>query len=138
MLRVAVRAQHRPLTSSWCAQVRQGMVSLSQLILGSNSLVQAVVPFMLKETPQEHYTKLANQLEEQVGVTPFNPSISRDACATQAMVCVELLSKVPGLNCIKPQSTMYLMVRSRPLWPVLLRAQSRVMLRSASTLPSST
>lgn len=45
------------------AQVRKGLNALSQLILGPNSLVQAALPMILKDTPDSFYKNTLDQLQ---------------------------------------------------------------------------
>lgn len=78
------------------SDVRKGLVALSQLILGANSLIQSVIPKLLHETPQEFYDETLNQLEN-------NASISK-----------EYLSRIPGLQVVTPQGAMYIMVGMKP------------------------
>ncbi len=44
-------------------QVKTGLVSLSQLILGANSLVQAALPAMLRDTPKEYYAGIMRHIQ---------------------------------------------------------------------------
>lgn len=76
------------------AQVRQGMISLSQTVLGPNTLVQAALPAILLETPPSYYAELNATLENQA-----------------KSVCDIIEQRCPGLCVIKPQGAMYLMVR---------------------------
>lgn len=73
------------------AELRKGLINLTQLILGCNSLVQAALPDILK-APQSFYDDTLRQLED-------NARISR-----------ELLTGVPGIRPILPKGAMYLMV----------------------------
>ena len=43
--------------------VRAGLIKLSQLILGSNSLIQAALPAMLEQTSAAYYDESLKQLE---------------------------------------------------------------------------
>lgn len=74
-------------------QVRVGLLKLSQLILGANTLVQSVIEEALFNTPQEYYTSLFKTLEDN----------ARYLC--------DRLSKVPGLKVVEPAGAMYMMVR---------------------------
>ena len=74
------------------ARVRKGLVSLSQLILGSNSLIQSALPSLLHETPQSFYDNTMRQLRDN------------------ALLSQEKLSTIPGLKVIVPQGAMYIMV----------------------------
>ncbi|KAI9091884.1 pyridoxal phosphate-dependent transferase [Phlyctochytrium arcticum] len=73
------------------AQVRKGLNSLTQLILGPTSIIQAAIPEILK-TPSSFLEKTMAQLEE-------NAHMSR-----------KLLTGIPGLKPVFPQGAMYLMV----------------------------
>ena len=44
-------------------QVRQCLVSYSQLILGANSLVQAALPALLRDTPQSFFDGIMNHIQ---------------------------------------------------------------------------
>lgn len=73
--------------------VRDGLLRLSQLILGANTLAQAAVPDLLEDTSDEYYTDLIAQLERQ-----------SDA----------LVKNLEGIDClevIEPQGAMYVMAR---------------------------
>ncbi|KAI9209816.1 pyridoxal phosphate-dependent transferase [Polychytrium aggregatum] len=72
-------------------EIRQGIVSLSQLTLGANSLITASIPDLLN-APKEFYQATMAQLE------------------ANARVSKELLSNIPGLVPVFPQGAMYLMV----------------------------
>ncbi|KAG0342332.1 hypothetical protein BG000_005392 [Podila horticola] len=74
------------------AEVREGLNSLSQLILGSNSLVQAALPEILNNTDPSFYHDTRVQLE------------------ANAKLSTDILSKVPGLKVIVPQGAMYVMI----------------------------
>ncbi|RUP51823.1 tyrosine aminotransferase [Jimgerdemannia flammicorona] len=50
-------------------QARQGLISLSQLILGANSLVQGALPEILHNTPQKFYDDTLAQLEARIQLT---------------------------------------------------------------------
>ncbi|KAI8907200.1 pyridoxal phosphate-dependent transferase [Gorgonomyces haynaldii] len=72
-------------------QVRKGLVSLSQLTLGANSLIQSAIPEMLQVDPSFHEQNM-KQLE------------------TNARTSRELLQGVPGIKPVFPQGAMYLML----------------------------
>ncbi|KAF9283013.1 hypothetical protein BGZ74_002041, partial [Mortierella antarctica] len=74
------------------AEVREGLNSLSQLILGSNSLIQAALPEILNSTDPSFYHDTRVQLE------------------ANAKLSTDILSKVPGLKVIVPQGAMYVMI----------------------------
>lgn len=72
-------------------EVRRGLVNLSQLTLGANSLIQAAIPDILA-APEAFHTSTLQQLER-------NAMLSRD-----------LLSGIPGIVPVAPQGAMYLML----------------------------
>lgn len=72
--------------------VRSGVIALSQLILGSNTLVQSIVPTLLNESTEQFYEDTLLQLE------------------TNAKLCQSEIAKCSGLTAIVPQGAMYLMV----------------------------
>jgi tyrosine aminotransferase len=76
-----------------CKAIRDGMNSLSQIILGPNTLVQAAVPDLLMKTPKTYYTKLIQTLEHQ------------------ALFLHNSITQIAGLSAIKPAGAMYIMVR---------------------------
>lgn len=73
--------------------VREGANSLTQVILGANTLCQALIEPILLNTPQEYYTTLNATLEDQ------------------ALFLFQHINTIPGLKAIEPQGAMYLMVR---------------------------
>ncbi|CAG8593913.1 2511_t:CDS:2, partial [Racocetra persica] len=73
-------------------EIRDALFSLSNLILGANSLIQYSIPDIIFNTPNEFYEDTNNKLEH-------NASISAD-----------ILSKIRGLHVIVPQGAMYMMV----------------------------
>ena len=44
-------------------QVKSGLISLSQLILGANSLVQSCIPDLFQKTDEKYYQEVLQQLE---------------------------------------------------------------------------
>jgi tyrosine aminotransferase len=79
--------------------VREGLVNLSQLILGANSLVVAALPSILDPTEG----------------SPEAASLSAFRAATiaqlehNAALCAVRLSIIPGLSVVVPQGAMYVM-----------------------------
>lgn len=73
-------------------EVHEGLIKLSQLILGSNSLIQDALPAMLHETPQSFHEKNLTMLYEH------------------AKLSFDKLSAVEGLKPVMPQGAMYMMV----------------------------
>ncbi|KAF9170856.1 hypothetical protein BGZ80_000197 [Entomortierella chlamydospora] len=74
------------------AEVRDGLNSLSQLILGPNSLIQASLKDILHNTDPAFHTETCAQLE------------------ANAKLSTDILSKIPGLKVIVPQGAMYVMI----------------------------
>jgi tyrosine aminotransferase len=75
-------------------EVRQALVSLSQIILGSNSICQAALPEIFDKTPNSFYFALNKRLSQ-----------AADLLYTGFL-------GIPGLSPIQPQGAMYLMVKS--------------------------
>jgi len=73
-------------------QVRNGIVSLTQVILGANSLVQAAIPPLLKNVKSDYFKNL-------------NRTLSLSANIMYNGFC-----KIPQLHPVKPQGAMYMMV----------------------------
>uniref|UniRef100_A0A3Q3WNJ9 Tyrosine aminotransferase n=1 Tax=Mola mola TaxID=94237 RepID=A0A3Q3WNJ9_MOLML len=74
------------------SEIRQGLVKLSQRILGACSIVQGALECILNNTPQSF----------------FNSTIS--FLKSNAEICFSELSTIPGLNPVMPSGAMYLMV----------------------------
>lgn len=74
------------------ADVRQGLLALSTLILGPNSVVQGALSAIFEETPASFYSDLNSTLEDH------------------AKFSVEKISKIPGLRPVVPRGAMYMMV----------------------------
>ncbi|RKP07642.1 tyrosine aminotransferase [Thamnocephalis sphaerospora] len=74
------------------ADVRSGLNSLSQMILGANSVIQAALPKILHETPDTFHNATIQQLEKN------------------AKLSAECLANIPGLTVVVPQGAMYMMV----------------------------
>ncbi|KAJ1815156.1 hypothetical protein LPJ75_002470, partial [Coemansia sp. RSA 2598] len=75
------------------AQVRQGLFALSTLINGPCAPIQAAIPKIFAEIPDDYLPALNSQLE------------------THARILETELAKAPGLEVIKPQGAMYVMVK---------------------------
>ncbi|KAK3086702.1 hypothetical protein FSP39_022197 [Pinctada imbricata] len=73
-------------------EVRKGLVSLTQRLLGPTSLVQASLPEILAETPQSFFTDTLGYVEDN------------------ANLFYKLISAIPGLRPVKPQGAMYMMI----------------------------
>uniref|UniRef100_A0A1I7Y641 Tyrosine aminotransferase n=1 Tax=Steinernema glaseri TaxID=37863 RepID=A0A1I7Y641_9BILA len=74
------------------AEVKKGMVALSQKIVGPCALVQGALPKILRETPQSFFDNIKAVL------------------ARNAQIVYDALSKIPGIKPIRPQGAMYMMV----------------------------
>ncbi|CAN7992065.1 unnamed protein product [Ixodes hexagonus] len=72
--------------------VKRGLQSLSQKIMGGNSLIQGALPSILKNTPQKFY-------DDIVSVVKNN-----------AETAYEAISNIPGMKPVMPQGAMYMMV----------------------------
>ncbi|KAI3651594.1 hypothetical protein MP228_002897 [Amoeboaphelidium protococcarum] len=72
--------------------VKSGLVALSQLILGANSITQALVPRLLSDTPKSYYEGCLTQLKQN------------------ADLCAQLLSSCACLQIVQPQGAMYMMI----------------------------
>lgn len=77
----------------FAAEVRQGLVSLSQRILGPNTLVQAAIPEILEKVPPKFYDDAIQVVQ------------------TNAVSCYEALRNCPGLTPVMPCGAMYMMVK---------------------------
>jgi hypothetical protein len=73
-------------------QVRQGLIRLSQRLLGPNSIVQSALPDILTGTPQHFFDETLQYVEEN------------------ARNFYSKLNKIPGLKPVEPQGAMYMMV----------------------------
>ncbi|XP_029009970.1 tyrosine aminotransferase [Betta splendens] len=74
------------------SEIRQGLVKLSQRILGACTIVQGALENILNNTPQSFYSKTISFLK------------------SNSEICFGELSTVPGLNPVMPSGAMYLMV----------------------------
>ncbi|XP_066978424.1 tyrosine aminotransferase-like isoform X7 [Macrobrachium rosenbergii] len=77
-------------------EIRQGLQSLSQRIIGSNTLVQGALPAILSNTPKSFFDDTIKQIEDN------------------AKMCYRSISAVPGLKPIMPQGAMYMMCFDYP------------------------
>lgn len=73
-------------------EVRNGLMKLSQRIMGSNTLVQGAIPEMLKTTTSDFYNSTIKTLQRN------------------ATIAYKKLSEIPGLTPVMPQGAMYIMV----------------------------
>ncbi|RUS70213.1 hypothetical protein EGW08_022023 [Elysia chlorotica] len=74
------------------SEVRIGLSKLSTRILGPNTLVQAALPRILKDTPKFFYTETLDYIQEN------------------ARIFYNALREMPGLEPVMPQGAMYMMV----------------------------
>ncbi|KAL8603959.1 hypothetical protein ACOMHN_039003 [Nucella lapillus] len=74
------------------SEVRRGLLSLSQRILGPNTLVQAALPDILNNIPQEFFRTTLQYIQKN------------------AEGFYQRFCKIPGLKPVMPQGAMYLMV----------------------------
>ncbi|KAI1890057.1 hypothetical protein AGOR_G00169300 [Albula goreensis] len=73
-------------------EIREGLVKLSQRILGPCTIVQGALESILNSTPQEFYCNTVSFLK------------------SNSEICYTALSTIPGLTPVKPSGAMYLMV----------------------------
>jgi len=78
---------------NYIQSLRQSLTNLTTLIVGPNTLVQAALPSILHETPQQYYRELNQTLQDH------------------ARYCEKRISTIPGLKVISPQGAMYVMVQ---------------------------
>lgn len=74
-------------------EVRAGLKSLSQRIIGANTLVQGALPFILKETPQSFFDATIEVVHQN------------------AITAYRRLKAIPGLRPVMPDGAMYMMVQ---------------------------
>ncbi|GMT05858.1 hypothetical protein PENTCL1PPCAC_28032 [Pristionchus entomophagus] len=72
--------------------VKQGMIALSQKIVGPCALVQGALPSILRDTPQSFFDNV------------------KDVLSANASVVYNSLRMVPGLHPVRPSGAMYMMV----------------------------
>lgn len=73
-------------------EVRAGLVRLSAVLLGANSLIQKALPAIFESTPASFYEETNAQLQANVDVA------------------AEALKNIPGVSYSKPQGAMYMMI----------------------------
>nr|XP_053645303.1 tyrosine aminotransferase-like [Cherax quadricarinatus] len=73
-------------------KVRHALQSLSQRIIGSNTIVQGALPTILVSTPKSFFSDTISQIQ------------------SNAKMSYNLLKEVPGLRPVMPQGAMYMMV----------------------------
>jgi len=76
-----------------CSKVRGSLLSLTQVILGANSVCQAALPSILHETKPQFYKALNMTL------------------GYAAQICFKGFESIPELEPVKPQGAMYMMVK---------------------------
>lgn len=74
------------------SEIRRGLFDLSGLIIGANTLIQAAVSDFFATTPESFFQNTNKLLEEN------------------AKLVSSLLYNIPGLEVIKPQGTLYMLV----------------------------
>ncbi|KAJ3091615.1 hypothetical protein HK102_014101, partial [Quaeritorhiza haematococci] len=77
------------------SEVRQGLLSLSQLILGANSLIQGALPAILDNVPLEFYTTTNEILEVGIDVNKFK-DIENGLQFIEKLVQEEAVLGLPG------------------------------------------
>ncbi|GAU94802.1 hypothetical protein RvY_06514 [Ramazzottius varieornatus] len=75
------------------AEIRPGLNSLSQRILGPNALVQGALASILTSVPQAFFDNIIRTIE------------------TNAVMAFEAMKRIPGLTPIMPAGAMYIMTR---------------------------
>ncbi|KAL3860323.1 hypothetical protein ACJMK2_010462 [Sinanodonta woodiana] len=74
------------------AEIRKGLISLSQRILGPSSIIQGAVEGILTKTPQSFFKETIDFVE------------------TNASLFYDNIVRVPGLHPVMPQGAMYMMI----------------------------
>ncbi|KAI6188545.1 Tyrosine aminotransferase [Aphelenchoides besseyi] len=74
------------------AEVKKGMIALSQKIVGPCALIQGALPKILRDTPKEYFDNI------------------KDVISRNTAIVYDVLSRVPGLKPLRPQGAMYMMV----------------------------
>jgi len=72
-------------------EVRKGLISLTQIILGPSSIIEGALPDILSQVKSDYFKKTVQHVE------------------SNAKLVFEELSKIPGLKPIMPQGAMYCM-----------------------------
>ena len=91
------RSTSSPKTLS---EVKGGLKSLSQLILGACSLVQQAIPRLLTPVPGS---------PDEISLNKFN-DFYMNVIRTNAEICMAEAEKIPELTAIRPKGAMYVMV----------------------------
>lgn len=95
-LSIADRSSSPKVTS----EVKAGLKSLSQLILGACSLVQRAVPRILTPAPGS---------ADEASLNKFN-AFYMDLIRTNSEICLAEAAKVPELTAVRAKGAMYVMV----------------------------
>ncbi|KAG8196442.1 hypothetical protein JTE90_012267 [Oedothorax gibbosus] len=74
------------------SSVRNGLQSLCQRIMGSNTVIQGAIPSILRDTPQRFYNEVISSVQ------------------INAAIAYSVLSEIPGLKPVMPSGAMYMMV----------------------------
>ncbi|XP_015908737.1 tyrosine aminotransferase [Parasteatoda tepidariorum] len=72
--------------------IRNGLQSLCQRIMGSNTIIQGAIPDILRDTPKSFFQETILSVK------------------TNAAICYSVLAEIPGLMPIMPAGAMYMMV----------------------------
>jgi len=75
------------------AEVRKGLMCMSQRIIGSNTLIQGALPTILESTPPEFFSSAINLVHKN------------------AKLAHKKLRGIPGLMPVMPSAAMYMMVK---------------------------
>ncbi|XP_066978407.1 tyrosine aminotransferase-like isoform X6 [Macrobrachium rosenbergii] len=76
-------------------EIRQGLQSLSQRIIGSNTLVQGALPAILSNTPKSFFDDTIKQIEVGVDMDNF-PQFENDLQFVEKMIAEESVFCLPG------------------------------------------
>merc|ERR1711871_1931371 len=74
------------------SEIHQACLRMTQLIIGSNTIIQGALPEIILNTPDEYYTNLNRTLEQH------------------AAIMTSELNKIDGLRPVQPQGAMYMLV----------------------------
>lgn len=74
-------------------RIKRGLFDLASLIIGACTLIQAALPEIFENVPETFYSGVTKELEKN------------------AKFVSEALESIPGLTVIKPQGTIYMMVK---------------------------
>lgn len=83
--------------------VRQGLMNLTTLIVGANTLTQSTIPAVFPEEDKPEYVEMQNYYKT------YNAALEANA-----KIVMTQLEGTSGLTCIEPQAAMYVMVRIEP------------------------